>query len=442
MFGGRGLNAVFIFCLLLAQGTLAYGEVDFKIGGDFRFRTTYFKNIYTYDTDKKKDIRHYWRQRQRIWGRWNVDDSLSFYVRLTNEFYAYYTPSEPFEINEVVFDNLYCDVKNVFDLPVSLRIGRQDLKYADGFIVWEGTPKDGTRTSYFDAIKLSWDINEKNSFDLVFIKNDQKDQKLPRINDLSDEKPRGDYNLVKGRSVNASDETGVVGYLKSDISERMHTEAFYIYKDAAPITSKNIPERKINAFGGFMKYRFNDSLSLRGLVTYETGDYGPYDLGAWAAYMFLDASHKDLLWQPVFTAGYLYASGDDPDTSKNEEFDPLFGRYVFPSTPYYYVCLAEGEPYLGSWNNIHFFMFKVLLKPLSRMKTGFEFDYVRAPERGGGSIHSSGKTKAYIPSMFVSYDLAKNVNVKFTFFYVIPGSYYVSTADDAFFTRLQMLVKY
>ena len=78
-----------------------------------------------------------------------------------------------------------------------LRIGRQDFlgpdMYGEGFLLMDGSPADGSRTFYFNAAKLRWKINEKNSLDFVYIDDPRTDVFLPSIH------PSVDGGLVCGQ---------------------------------------------------------------------------------------------------------------------------------------------------------------------------------------------------------------------------------------------------
>jgi len=68
-----------------------------------------------------------------VWGRWNFSDDVSLFTKLTSEpkiavdSDGYMAKGEDTWDEEVFFDNLYLDVKNLLGAPVDLRLGRQDL---------------------------------------------------------------------------------------------------------------------------------------------------------------------------------------------------------------------------------------------------------------------------------------------------------------------------
>jgi hypothetical protein len=164
--------AVSLFVLVIAGMLLscqAFAETKIKYGGAERMRYEYWGNWLDMD-NCQLDTRSFFRFKTSLWGQMDVDQDFTLYAKLTNEFKAYTyfggaTSSAPdktadkkgyrFDINEVVFDNLYADMKGFMGLPVDLRLGRQDFlgTYGEGFLIMDGTPQDGSRTFYFNAAK-------------------------------------------------------------------------------------------------------------------------------------------------------------------------------------------------------------------------------------------------------------------------------------------------
>ncbi|HOJ40895.1 MAG TPA: hypothetical protein PK644_10585, partial [bacterium] len=151
----------------------------FDYGASLRLREEYFENIWDFNAKSAtfQSVENYFRLKASLWGKWNFTENISLFAKLTTEPDIYMTtgPNSPLSKgknvndNEGIFDNLYLDIKNVFGLPVDLRVGRQDFlfTYGEGFIILDGTPYDGSRTTYFNAARLTWKINEKNSLDLI-----------------------------------------------------------------------------------------------------------------------------------------------------------------------------------------------------------------------------------------------------------------------------------
>ena len=172
------LLVLFVVCaaaLVYADGAMAEIKTDY--GASFRLRQEYWENVTDLQTLGQAD-RDFFRLRTSVWGKVDLNDNFGFYLRLTNEakyylgsykpFASSSNPSEQddrFDEDELYIDNLYVTAKNVLNLPIDFKIGRQDFlgQYGEGFLILDGTPGDGSRSFYFNAIKLTWKINSNNS---------------------------------------------------------------------------------------------------------------------------------------------------------------------------------------------------------------------------------------------------------------------------------------
>jgi len=122
-------------------------------------RQEYFKNAWDFNNQSTIfNNDNYFRIKGCFWMKYDFNKNVSIYTRLTGEPDIYLNSEgilrkkagRPIGDDEIVFDNLYLDVKNVFGLPLDLRIGRQDFlfTYGEGFVILDGTPYDGSRTVY------------------------------------------------------------------------------------------------------------------------------------------------------------------------------------------------------------------------------------------------------------------------------------------------------
>ena len=129
-------------------------------GGDIRFRWTYAPNAFHLDKGLDEE-RHYQRYRTRLWTKIKPLEDVELNARLMWEFRTWHHPKDrrEFDGDEALFDILNVHWKEVADLPLTITAGRQELKYGDGWLIREGTPGDGSRTYFFDALKLSYDID-------------------------------------------------------------------------------------------------------------------------------------------------------------------------------------------------------------------------------------------------------------------------------------------
>jgi hypothetical protein len=163
--------------LTLLNGAVAFG-FEQKPGFDVRFRYENWDNLITLGTNSASNSfkdRNFFRLRVMLWDEVKFNNQTSLMVRLNTEpkyqMGPYYhmlkdgTDRRKFDQDEVIIDNLYLDLKKVFGLPLDLRIGRQDFlgkdMYGEGFLILDGTPGDGSRSFYFNAIKGVLNPNSK-----------------------------------------------------------------------------------------------------------------------------------------------------------------------------------------------------------------------------------------------------------------------------------------
>ncbi len=447
--------AVF-FLLLTFVSTNAFAEVAFKWGGAERIRHEYWKNWKDVDNHKNDD-RNFFRIKSSIWGQVDFDKNLSFFGKLTNEFKAYTmfegTSTDKsadkkgyhFDINEVVFDNLYADVKNILDLPIDLRLGRQDFlgTYGEGFLIMDGTPQDGSRTFYFNAAKASWRINEKNTVDFIYMNNPRDEELLPIINpvELTLYSNAGHDKIPQ--LLNTTDEQGYVIYLKNKDIENLGLEGYYIFKkeDAEGGSGYQAKESNINTLGSFARYDLN-SWTLRGQLAGQFGDYGDNDRSAMGGYGFVDKNFKDQKWSPKLSLGYLYLSGDDLSTSKNEAWDPLFSRYPWISE-LYVLTIVSDTGVLGYWTNVSVIRTELSAKPTEKSKVSLAYNYLRANENVTANTVCSGtgKERGHLPQARFDYAFTKNISAYILAEYLIPGNFYKDN-EPAMFLRTELSIKF
>jgi hypothetical protein len=447
--------------LLSIIPTSAFAEMTFKWGGAERIRHEYWKNMSDVNNDRQ-DTRNFFRVKSSIWGQADVNENLGFFGKLTNEFKAYTffegaSGSVPdksaskkgyhFDMNEIVFDNLYADIKNIFELPVDLRLGRQDFlgTYGEGFLIMDGTPQDGSRTFYFNAAKASWRVNEKNTLDFIYINNPRDEEFLPVINRLELTKASDPTHDDIPQLLNTTDEQGYVLYLKNKDIENLGLEAYYIFKkeDAEGGTKIQSKESYINTLGSFAKYDLN-SWTFRGQLAGQFGDDGDEDRSAMGGYGFVDKNFKDKKWSPKASLGYLYLSGDDPSTDKNEAWNPLFSRYPWMSELYVISIASDTNVGIaGYWTNVSIVRAELSAKPTGKSKISLYYNYLRANENVTSSpvCSGTGKERGHLPQIKFDYAFNKNISTYFLAEYLIPGDFYVDR-DPAVFLRTELLIKF
>jgi len=426
-------------------------------------RHEYWKNWKDMD-NCQLDNRNFFRFKTSLWGQMDADKDFAVYAKLTNEFksYTYFggtTGSAPdktaskkgyhFDLNEVVFDNLYADIKGFMDLPLDLRLGRQDFVgvYGEGFLIMDGTPQDGARTYYFNAAKASWRIDDKRGLDFIYI-NDQRDEEaLPIINRVEMERVSTPGADRMPQSLNTTDEQAGVLYFKDKSKKDLLLEAYYIFKKEAEegggtVTNPTyqFQKGKINTIGAFTKYDFSP-YTLRTQAALQFGDYGTNDRYAFGGYGFLDKDFKDAKFSPRLSGGAIYLSGDKKSSARNEGWDPLFSRYSWMSE--LYITMAGETGISGYWTNLQIYRLELSLNTTKKTKLSLKYNYLRANAQVAAStiFSGTGKERGHLSQVRFDYKISDNVTTYFVGEYLKPGNFYEDN-DPAIFLRTEVQVKF
>ncbi|MFH0790196.1 MAG: alginate export family protein [Candidatus Omnitrophota bacterium] len=438
---GRYAFVLMLACLFFNSAYAQIEGLTGKWGSYCRLRHEYWKDWKDMDS-AQLDNRNFFRVKSSLWGQLDYEKDLSLYAKLTNEFkpytYWYQTASRKkgyhFDINEVVFDNLYLDVKNLSDLPVDVRLGRQDFlgAYGEGFLITDGTPADGSRTFYFNAVKAAWRADDQNTLEFIYIRDPRDDIYLPAINE--DKSPQG---------LNQTAEEAYVLYLKNKTVKDVDLEGYYIYKREDDDGGAGYQAEKgiINTLGSFAKYN-SGAWTLRTQLAYQFGDYGNNDRRGLGNYTFVEENFKQVLWSPTLGIGFIYLSGDDKTTSKNEGWDPLFSRSPWISELYSLSMSAE-TGINAYWTNLEAWRASLVLNPMKKTRLSFWYNFFRADEQVAAStiFSGEGKKRGHLTQAKIEYTFNKNVSTYFLAEYFIPSDFYKNDSQ-ALFLRSELTLKF
>ena len=403
------------------------------VGLKERIRQEIYNNLDV--SDLANDSTNYFRARSQLYAEWKISEFDTARIQLTNEFRNYLvTPTASTEYlkngnpGEIFFDHTYVSSKEIMESPVSVTAGRFELlnQYGENFIFADGTPQDGSRSMFFDAVRGSLNIDDNNTVDLLYISNDKKDKKMPRI------------NKQDAQTLNTSNDSGPAVIWKAKLSDELYLEPYYVWKNEEYSTTL---ESDLHTFGALAKYKMDD-MTLRAQLAYQTGDYGTQDRSGMGGYLYVDKTFKDMTLKPACTLGALYLSGDDPTTTTEiEGWNPLYSR--FPGWNELYAYVLKGETgQNGYWTNTIMFTAKTKLKVNDKFTTELALDYILACEKAANSL---GTTKGFSPNATFSYAFSKTVTGRYQLLYFMPGDYYqagTTDADNAFFTRVELALSF
>ncbi len=448
-------------------------EITYKFGASERIRQEIWDNLInlkTY-TPVPKDF-NFFRFKTSLWGSAEFNKDTNVYLRFTSEIYYYpigpreypksNTGTTVLDENEGVIDNIYIKANNAFGLPIDLKIGRQDFwgasedMYGEGFLFSDGTPQDGSRTFYFNAAKAKWKIDQNNAVDFVFITNQWQDKYLPTWK-TAIENSLTYYN--KNKILDASNSQAYMVYGRNKVTEKLTIEPYYIYKreEETPIVEK-IPELGLNTLGARAVYK-SDPWTFGGEFAYQFGEYetregarrSGQDREGYGGYIFGKHKFGNMKLKPEFELRFVYLSGDDPSTSKNENFDPLYSRQPYWNELLGYVMINEfirdAARVAFYWSNSQLYMAKVKMELSEKTTLSLSYQYWRANEWAQpatatlSKMFDQGYERGHLPTLFLTHKFNKHIDAFFQYEYFVPGDFYADNAKCGQFLRWNVQFK-
>jgi len=429
---------------VLALSGEAYSGV-IKAGLIERIRYEYYDNTTDFNANKN-DKNGYFRIRTSAWGQLSYQSKATLYLKLTNEFRKYVDDPKDrdFTWDEIFFDNLYLNLM----IPGkwgSLTVGRQNLMYGEGFVLMDGTPWDGSRSIYYDAVKLSL-TRGKTAVDFLAIDNTRIEDWLPvvRGSKLSDGLLKGQ---PKDQPLNDGAEKAFGLYLTSTALPKSKVEAYYIRKTEKPEPwypkAEIADELNLNTAGIRLNHSLTGTLSLTAEGAYQNGTQGAINHKAFGGYLYgtyqLDAASKSAV-----SAGAFCLSGDDPATADNEGWNPIFSRWPKWSELYIYTYMSEinrGAARVAYWTNMLAPYCSYTTQPTPKLTLIANLYLLRALEaRTLANGKESGKSRGTEVQAWIKYAFSKNVSGHLLFDWLIPGDFYPKPRTSGPFMRGEVLI--
>jgi len=343
----------------VAEAAKPAGGLDFDGGADLRIRQEVIGNLQQRNGAHMHD-QNYIRYRPRVWGAVKNED-FKLYVRAADEMRSYTYPHVPNSQwpDEIFLDNLYLDLYNLFNDRVDLRIGRQDFfgpngpLYGAGRVIADGTPLDGSRSIFMDAVRATIKFDEKNTLDVLAIYNSPKD---PFVIGSSEPYGYADRPLIDPYG----DETEWGGglYFKSKEFAEFPYELYYLYKRETKAKTQRTTDmavedgRRTHTWGGRVVPQLTETVSAEFEGAMQAGEK---DSGAsTSGYMgYSGLTYKptvEATAKPFFTGACYYLSGDkEQGYGKNDSsWDPLWSRWPQFSELYAYNTIYGA----GYWSNL------------------------------------------------------------------------------------------
>jgi hypothetical protein len=433
-----------IFCFCLVQAAWAGSEdvnkpdtgrmLQFKhptswleLDADLRLRAEYDNNR-KFD---KEAVGHervvFPRFRARAGAKMKLLDDIDFNTRLVMEPRYYIRPpsQDPqFTRNEVLFDKFNLAWQNVLDLPFTIVAGRQELCLGSGWLISDGTPVDGGRTAFFDALRFTYNFQDSNTtMDFVWVENHADSAKWF--------KPFND----RDEDLSEQDEQGAILYLSKKTGKNAGIDGYFIYQHDHDRATSSGYEGEIYT-PGLRKYdRLNERWQYNMEFAPQFGHKNGKSLGAFATNNQLIYNYNDEK-QNKICLGYEYLSGND---DKDKNFDRGWGR-VDTWSVLYQGCIdsIDGRAYDNS--NMHRIYADWETNPTKKTNLRCVYNLMFADENtsAGGTkgMSKSGNFRGQLLRAQLKFKVSKLLEHRFEGEVFFPGDFYNNDKNDiAVFAR-------
>lgn len=401
--------------------------VRFRAGGDLRLRQEAFDDIPLKTAEPavtRGGNNNYFRIRPRLFAGVDFGEDFSFDARLCDEFRVRNTGQKSYEWpDELVLDQLKFSARDLFGGRVDLTLGRQDAALGSGRLFAEGTAKDGSRTSFFDGALARVRVADKRTLDL-FAFYGRCENKLALGHEHRD-------LTGLGPGWNGMDEA-TAGFFYEDRSlAELGWGVYYVWlHDTAWRTRDGgrVPHEDVHTLGARLMPRFSESLSAELEGAFQWSGSDGFDRRAGFATAGLKYAFESGFY---VSAGGLFLSGDDADTARREDFNPLFGRYPWIGELMIYAFDADG---VGTWHDLS----HVWLEAGCAWGEGKAHKLratagpLFAPERDGAG---GGRDRGWLETVRYAFPVWAEQGVTGHLFLEVlqPGGYYVSDRTAYFF---------
>lgn len=392
-------------------------------GFDHRAREEYQGNNRTLDKNAANHESHFQRYRSRLWTKITPVTDVDINTRLTWEFRNFCKPDtlNSTDMDEALFDNLNVQWRNVLSLPLKLTVGRQDiLDLGNGWLIAEGTPLDGSRTYFFDAIRTTWEIKDaKTTVDLIYINQHAREDYYIKPFDHNDE-----------RFFVEQDEEGVIVWVKNkSLPNNTELSGYFIYKKDEQQTAAGVTGETYT-FGLRGYTEWDKHWRSQADVTPQFGHrFGQavcaLGVNTKTEYLFRDRLNNQL------RMAYEYLSGDDPATSKDESFDILWGRYQQFSEILATTIGMEGRP--AAFTNLHRIGPGWTFTPAKDVDVCADYNILFADEnsqRNDPRFSSNGRFRGQVLGLLLKHKINEHLSHYLLGEAFFPGDYYSDSNND------------
>lgn len=414
--------------LLKAQQTEE--QQKFKFSFSERIRLTTLGNAIT--LDKNTDTWTFSRWRTYIGVDYAPLENLHFSMQLGNESRVWFSPANKHtNFDEVFVNQLYVDWKNVGAIPLDLKIGRQNIMLDEGFVCFDGQPLTGSRSAYFNAVRGDFHIDANQTLTAFLSYNPKTDNLLPIINEL---KPS---QLLEEQS-----NRGVGLYYQAEWEFLKKLSVYYFHKGTVA-NEKHSLALKRNTLGGRALVPFSSQWQCVAEGAYQFGKTGEETHSAYGGYLRFEYTLQNIPFAQRLSLGSFYLSGDDPETSKTEGWEPLWGRFPKWSESYIYTLIVENKGKVAYWSNMASLHAEIKGEISEKILFDAAYHHLWAVEDNKTEFCSGeGKQRGDLLICRIAYKIDTKWSGHLLWENFSPGNFYSSSADGYNWVRFELMYKF
>jgi hypothetical protein len=359
------------------------------------------------------------------------------------------------DAGEGVVDNLNVQAKNLFGLPATLTVGRQDIKLGEGWLTGDGTPFDGTWTYFLDAARLTYVFGDQHTVvEAIGIIQDAKDNGwMPVINEehryLSEQNEKGAILDVLNTNCEAASINGYFIYKHDNRVNGVSPEHPAprggdngdIYTIGGRLFGTPAEHWEYSAEGAYQFGRKQDvdikdaAVEANPAATNSFRTLNAFGFNGRIAYRFRDKMTNRL------SLSCEFLSGDNPNTHNDEMFDVLWGRYARWSEVGLFTFLPEAR--IGQEANMLRFGPTWTLSPYKKLDLSASYFAMFAPNdtatraANPALFTAEGNFRGHFTQAFVKYRFNQHISGHLWSEFFFPGDYYTSRTT-AYFLRAEL----
>jgi hypothetical protein len=414
----------------------------FKWGADYRIRNEYVRNVNGLNKSIAENDRDWLRHRPRIWSTLSLENAIEFNSRIVWEGRNWFEPesAQNFDLGEIMFDVLNVTVRKPGGLPFTVVAGRQEIALGDKWLVFEGTPYDGSRTLFFDAIRITTELEKiKTKIDTIYLETDSEGEHwVNMIKHRDRDQMTGAHTQ---RYLVEQDEQGAILWVENKSLKNTEIDGYFIYKRDMKGPYRFSDNADIYTFGERIVHNFDEHWKARSEITPQFGRRDGNSICALGslnrlAYYFND-KHNNWL-----RLDYEYLSGDKPGTKGTDEsFDLLWGRWPRFSELLIYLTPVERRP--CDFTNLHRVAmgWSTNITPKTEMLTDYHLLFAAQNSyRTQPAYTDSGCFKGQLFTWWLKHTFTPQLSGHVVAEFFIPGDYYDKANNDpAAFVRTELM---